>query len=142
MNARRAEAGFSLLEVMVAVAVLAVAVTGLTRGLTTALGSSRDSAHQTQAVLLAESRIEFLRADGEFSDGETSGTEGAFTWKQTISTTATEGLHEINVAIGRAAGEPHVYSLTTLLYQPPSDLPASKSGKDPKRTRRPKGKSS
>ena len=37
MNER---AGFSLIEVMVAVLILAIALTGLTAGITTALGSS------------------------------------------------------------------------------------------------------
>ena len=134
-------AGFSLIEVMVAVAVLAVAVTGLTRGLATALGSSRDSAHYTQAVQLAESRIEFLRADGLFFDGETTGADGAFTWRQTISGTTTEGLHEIRVAVERAAGEPPVFELATLLYQTPSDRPASKADKESSRSRRNRGKS-
>ena len=137
----RCQRGFSLLEVMVAVAVLAVAVTGLTRGLTTALGSSRDSAHYTQAVQLAENRLEFLRADGLFFDGETTGTEGAFTWRQTISTTATEGLHEVRVAVEREAGEPPIYELATLLYQTPSDRPASKADKESSRSQRNRGKS-
>lgn len=144
MNARSnsiSRGGFSLLEVMVAVAVLAVAITGLTRGLTTALGSSRDSAHYTEAVQLAENRVEFLRADGLFFDGETTGTAGAFTWRQTISSTTTEGLHEIRVAVERETGEPPVFELTTLLYQTPSNRPASKNDKESARSRRNRGRS-
>lgn len=112
---------------MVAVVVLAVALTGLARGLTTALGSSRDSAHHTQAVLLAAGRLELLRAEGDWSTGETEGKAETFRWRQTIAATAVEGLHEIKVAVSRPPEEAPVYSLTTLLYQAPSDLP---SGKD------------
>ena len=126
MRAPRRQAGFSLIEVMVAVAVLAVALTGLTRGLTTALGASRDSAQHTQAVLLAASRVEQLRAEGDWSAGETEGKAEAFRWRQTIAATAVEGLHEVKVAVSRPPEEAPVFTLMTLLYQAPSDLPAGK----------------
>ena len=76
MTARRQQSGFSLIEVMVAVFILAVALVGLTRGITTALGSSKDAEHYSQAVQLAASRVELLRAEGDFTDGETTGTAG------------------------------------------------------------------
>jgi prepilin-type N-terminal cleavage/methylation domain-containing protein len=131
-------AGFSLIEVMVAVFILAVAVVGLTRGITTALGSSKDAELFSQAVQLAANRIEFLRADGVFRDGETEGTVGGYKWRQVISTTQTAGLHEVRVEVEPPSGGDPIYTLRTLLYQTPTEAPETRNpkGKDNSRDRR------
>jgi len=64
MIVRNRKRGFSLIEVMCAVAILGVALVGLTQGITTALGSNKESELQTTAALLAAGRIETLRAEG------------------------------------------------------------------------------
>ncbi len=140
-NQRRG--GFSLIEVMVAVFILSVAVVGLTRGLTTALGSSKDAELYSTAVQLAESRIEFLRADGLFHDGESEGTSAGYTWKQSITTTGTPGLHEVKVEVEPPSGGKSIYTLHTLLFQAPSDTTAEPSSrrKDSDRKRRKTGRS-
>ena len=58
----KTRAAFSLVEVMVAIVILAIALTGLTQGITTALGSSKESELQTTAALFAAGQIELLRA--------------------------------------------------------------------------------
>jgi len=50
-------AGFSLVEVMVAVMILGVALVGLTQGITTALSSTKESELQTAAALIAAGRL-------------------------------------------------------------------------------------
>lgn len=140
---RHRRCGFSLIEVMVAVFILAVAVVGLTRGLTTALGSSKDAELYSMAVQLAESRIEFLRADGPFHDGESEGTSAGYTWKQSITTTGTAGLHEVKVEIEPPSGGKSIYTLQTLLFQAPSDSSTEPNSrrKDTDRKRRRNGRS-
>ena len=129
MNSRRQQSGFSLIEVMVAVFILAVALVGLTRGITTALGSSKDAEHYSQAVLLAANRVELLRAEGDFTDGETTGTAGAYRWRQIISKVPPDGLHQVVVALEHEPGNVPIYSLSTLLYLAPSDSPTESSAK-------------
>src|SRR3954468_7412343 len=88
-NRRRA---FSLVEVMCAILILGVALVGLTQGITTALGSNKESESQTTAALLAAGRIETLRAQGYLYDGEEQGECGDnlpnYQYVQTISSTS------------------------------------------------------
>lgn len=132
---------FSLMEVMVAVALLAIALVGLTRGLVTALASSRDSAIHSQAVWVAASRIEFLRADYLPAEGETEGTSGPFTWKQTIARTATDGLFEVRVEVTRTGEPGALYTLATQIFDPPpsSGESSRERERDRRRERRNKG---
>ena len=55
MRARRHNGGFSLIEVMCAILIMGVALVALTRGMTTALASTKDSEVQTTVVTLAAS---------------------------------------------------------------------------------------
>jgi prepilin-type N-terminal cleavage/methylation domain-containing protein len=138
MNALQPSSGFSLIEVMVAILILGIALAGLTHGITTALGSSKESELQTTAALFAAGKIETLRAEGGLADGETDGDCGAgleaYHWKQTISATDTEGLHEVAVIVEKAQNSQEIYELKTLLFEPASDATSKDSKSKTKRS--------
>ena len=117
-----AERAFSLVEVMVAILVLGVAVAGLTRGLTTALSSAKESELQTTAALFAAGQIEELRAEGGLTDGTTEGNCGEglemYRWRETVSKTDTDGLHNVTVTIEKSQSGQEIYELRTLLFEP------------------------
>ena len=112
--------GFSLIEVMCAITILGVALVGLTQGITTALGSSKESELQTTAALLAAGRIETLRAEGYVYDGEEQGECGDdlpnYQYIQTISSTEINGLHSVQVSIQSTRTGKTIYELETLLF--------------------------
>lgn len=117
-NPRR---GFSIVELLCAVMVLGIGVAGLTQGLTTALGSTREAAIHTTASLLAAGQMETLRADNFLVEGETEG-EGTgdlsnYSWRQTVEETATQGLYEVTIVVEHSGNQ--VYELKTLLFDPP-----------------------
>ncbi len=120
MNRR---AGFSLLEVMCAILILGIGLVGLTQGITTALGSSKDAEIQSAAALLAAGQIETLRAEGYViegeSEGEGTGTLSDYTWVQNVVETQPEGLYEVTVTIRRTATSEDIFELKTLLFDPP-----------------------
>ena len=124
-------AGFSLIEVMVAVLILAIALVGLTQGITTALASSKESELQTTAALFAAGQIELLRAGSTLTDGSDNGDCGAglplFRWKETISPTDIAGLHDVDVVVENTQTGAEIFELKTLLFQIPDD--ASSKGK-------------
>lgn len=129
MSARHANAGFSLVEVVCAILILGVALVALTQGITAALASSKESELQSTAALIAAGQIETLRAEGGLEDGETDGEgEGGlalYRWKQTITGTPIDGLHEVAVAVADAKSGQAIYELRTLLFELPEDLGAS-----------------
>jgi len=116
----RRDAGFSLVEVMCAILILGIGLVGFIQGITTALGSSKESELQTTAILLASGKIEELRADGWLEDGETEGTfEGElYQWKQTISGTDIKGLHKVDLVVESASSSKQICELQTMLFEP------------------------
>jgi general secretion pathway protein I len=125
MSTQQSKNGFSLIEVMVAVVILAVAVTGLAQGITSALRASKESEWQTTAAWLAAGQVELLRATESFPAGVTEG-DGAgglrnFHWKQTITTTSITGLRDVTVEVSHKSASKPLYELRTLLFEVPSD---------------------
>jgi len=134
MNFMNHNAGFSLVEVMIAIVILGIALVGLTQGITTALSSSKESELQTVAALFAAGQIELLRAEKDLTDGTTDGDCGAtlplYRWKQTVSPTDVAGLHDVDVVVENSQTSAEIYELKTLLFEPPTD--SSDKSKDTK----------
>ncbi len=122
MKHQRCNAGFSLIEIMVAILILGVALVGLTRGITTALASNKDSELQTVAALAAAAQIETMRADATWSDGVADGECGDdlpnYRWTQTIKPADVDGLHEVTVTVQKGDSEQPIYELKTMLFDP------------------------
>ena len=125
-------AGFSLVEVMCAILILGIGLVGLSQGITTALTSSKESELQTTAALIAAGRIETLRADGFVWDGVTNGEcEGElslYRWRESITSTSIDGLHEVEVVVENSKTGKTIYELRTLLFDPPISSSRNESG--------------
>jgi len=132
MNFTPANAGFSLVEVMIAVLILGIAIVGLTQGFTTALASSKESELQSTAALFAAGQIETLRAETGLTDATTEGDCGAdlplYRWRQTISSTDIAGLHQVSVDVDNSRTGELIFELKTLLFE----VPATAATKDKK----------
>jgi len=132
MNSPRHTAAFSLIEVMVAILILGIALTGLVHGITTALASSKESELQTVAALFAQGRIEELRAAQILDNGDENGDCGAvlplYRWRQSVTSSTLPGLHEVRVVVERAQTSQEIYELRTLLFVPDDDSTSGKSG--------------
>jgi len=119
----RPDAGFSLVEVMCALLILAVAIVGLTQGVTAALSATKESEVQTEAALLAAGQIEILRAEDFLVDGVTEGDGGEglalYHWKQTVAKGDIDGLHTVEVVVENKKSGKQIYSLETMLFQAP-----------------------
>lgn len=130
-----------MVEVLVAILILGVALVGLTHGITTALGSGKESEQQATAAMFAAGLIEQLRAEGDLSDGDTGGACGeelpVYRWKQSVTAAGVDGLHEVDVSIQNAHTGQEIYDLRTLLFQRPEEASDSKkTSEDRKKERR------
>jgi prepilin-type N-terminal cleavage/methylation domain-containing protein len=127
MNAKRDNAGFSLIEIMCAILIMGVALVALTRGITTALGSTKDSGIQTTVIGLAAGQMETMRAEAVLTDDTTEGDFGEgfpkYKWQQTVAPSDVDGLHKVDVAVLDAKTGATLYQLSTLLFD--SDYPGS-----------------
>jgi prepilin-type N-terminal cleavage/methylation domain-containing protein len=132
-------AGFSLVEVMVAILILGIALVGLTQGITTALVSSKESELQTTAALFAAGQIELLRAEKDLTDGTENGDCGAvlplYRWKQTVSPTDINGLHDVELVVENSQTGVEIYELKTLLFEIPDNSSGKTKTAEPKSNR-------
>lgn len=137
---RGPRAGFSLVEVMCALAVLGVGLVGLTQGIATALKSARETELQAAFSLFAAGQIELLRAEGYLTDGETEGECGGdlakYRWKRRVSDAGVEGLHEVSVTVEASADRTPVYELRTLLFEVPLGTTETESRRERENQRR------
>jgi prepilin-type N-terminal cleavage/methylation domain-containing protein len=129
MNRNR-HSGFTLIEVIVAVAILSIAMVGLVHGISTALASSKEAELQTTAAMYAAGLIENLRAEGDITDGQTDGDCGAelplYRWTESISAAGVDGLHQVDVSILNSHSGQEIYALRTLIFEVPADTDAKK----------------
>ena len=143
---RDQDAAFSLVEVMLAVAILGIALVGFVQATTNALSSSKDSELLTTAALLASGRIEKIRADGDIEDGITDGDWGDdfpnYQYKQLITATELNGLHEISIIVENVQSGKQIYELKTMLFEvPPATEEETTSKSTSKSKKRKKGES-
>lgn len=122
-----------MVEVLCAILVLGVGLVGLSQGVAIALQSNKESELQATAAMWAAGQIEMLRAEGGLQDGELEGDCGEglslYRWKESLTRTDLEGLHEVTVIVENAKTGKSIYELRTLLFEAPDELTASDSGK-------------
>ena len=99
--------GFTLIEVLATVMLMAIVIPAITRGISVATANASSSRMRTEAAGLAESKLNELLATGEWQSGQTSGDFGSdwpeFHWNATISSwqydTTNAGLQQIDLEV-------------------------------------------
>lgn len=82
--------GFTLLEVLVALAILSLAVVVSIQGFAAGLRLLKLSGEHQEAILIADQKAREITAPSQ--PGRESGTEGAFTWEREIKAVVTPDL--------------------------------------------------
>lgn len=72
--------GFTLLEVMIAVAIMSVGIVGALELFSGSMKLAGDASHQSRASILARSLVDEELWRNLLEDGERSGTEGLYNW--------------------------------------------------------------
>lgn len=82
----RSQAGFTLLEVLLAVVIMGVSLTTILLQFQTALHAGSISQDRTNAVIYAKEKLESLKIEDELSESSQSGTfENGYEWETEVS---------------------------------------------------------
>jgi prepilin-type N-terminal cleavage/methylation domain-containing protein len=99
----RNERGFTLVEMLVAIVVLAVGIAGTLAALGAISSSSGAAAEYDRAALLAERQLAEIEAQEQAPSGEDSGDFGeeypGYQWEQEVLATDVENLVEVRLTV-------------------------------------------
>lgn len=123
----RYSAGFTLLELVVATAILAIGLVALTQVFSRGLRSTGSSERVITATLIARLKLAELEEMAELTNGAESGDVAepykGYTWDTEIEDVPeSENLKRVRVRIGwTEAGAPRDVALETILFKPPAE---------------------
>ena len=108
-RSRRARMGFTLLEVMIALAILALVAVAFLRAQASSVRMLDESVQISKATLLAKERMAELESRGFPEPGNNSGTGGdafpTLRWEQVISTTELPNIRKAVVKVLWSEGD-------------------------------------
>lgn len=110
------KAGYSLLEILVALAIFSIAALALTSGVTIVVRANNLSEHFTQASILAQDKLEALRAHPSSLTGGSDAPQSGFSrvWDVTPATPQA-GVTQIDVSVSWTDYLPHTVTLSTVI---------------------------
>lgn len=116
-NNERAQRGFTLVEVLIALAILAIALAATMRATSLATTTAADVKQRTYATWVAQNRIAQLTAMKSFpSVGETSGQAtmagNNFEWKQVSNETPNPVIRRVDVTVHKPGESAYLAKLT------------------------------
>jgi Tfp pilus assembly protein FimT len=123
MSAARREAGSALVEAMVAVAIITMMLAVTYRAVGESVLRARAAETSRTAAMIAQSRLAAVGAEIPLTPGETTGVEGAFSWRIDIESadedaSATGRLLAVTASVRDRAGGADRAVLRTLRLSP------------------------
>lgn len=95
--------GFTLIEIVISLAILAVGLVGILSLFPIGFDSARRSVNSTQVAIFAHEKLEQLRNTGFPALGITSGAfpDPSYTWSQVVSTTdaSSDMLRQVDLTV-------------------------------------------
>lgn len=119
---RSGQSGFSLIEILAALAIFGLCIVGLIEGITQTLASWRLAEEKTAALMLCENLIEEIKASETIEAGEDGATfeppHDGYTWSSVIDVTEIPNLYTVGATVTwLSSGHEESVSLHTLKLQ-------------------------
>lgn len=119
----RKQRAFTLLEVMVALAIVAFSLTALSASMNQMINTAYSMRERTYASWIAQNKIAEMRLantvpDTSPSSGEVDYANSTWAWRAVVSETGVENLFRVDVAVGHAGEEDQVFSVTGFIGEP------------------------
>ncbi len=123
MNARRRQQGFTLIEVVVALAIVALSLTTVSAAISQMADAAITVQQRTYASWIAQNKIAEMRLANVVP--EVSETEGdivyagrEWLWTATVSETGVENLYRVDVAVSLAETAEQIRTVTGFVGEP------------------------
>jgi len=145
MNCARRAGGFTLVEILVALAVLAIALTATARSLGAAIDTTAALRDRTLARWVAEDRLAELELGKEWpaldvKEGDADMGGRAFHWRQETGVTPAPRMRRVEVSVFLKGTDSSLAKMTGFLEQtgpqagPQTGQPGSQTGSQPVQT--------
>jgi general secretion pathway protein I len=120
---RRRSAGFTLLEVMVALGIAALSLTAVTAAMSQMVDAASSMRERTYASWIAQNKIAEMRLSNVVPDvsedsGEIEFAGLEWTWRSTVSETGVENLYRVDVAVSFVDSEAIIRTVTGFIGEP------------------------
>ena len=127
----RRSAGFTLIEVMVALVIASLALTAVTASISQMVEAGTAMRDRTYATWIAENKIAELRLRNvepkvSESNGEVEFAGLDWAWTATISETGVEFLYRVDVAVSFAGSKDVIRTITGFIGEPGLPLTSTK----------------
>ena len=108
----RSDVGFTLLEVLIALTIIAIGVMAAMRGISLAAGGIDEVRLRQSADWVAENRLAEIRALGQFPDlgsaqGDATMGRWTFYWRQEVKATPNPLFRRVDVSVFALPGDSH-----------------------------------
>jgi general secretion pathway protein I len=116
--------GFTLVEVLVALAVLTIALAAVMRGLSQSIDMSASLRDRTVAMWIAQNRLTAHQMQGDWpamdtTEGDTNMADRAWHWREQVTAAPGEqDMRQIHIEVRLAAGEQTLARLIGFLPKP------------------------
>ncbi len=123
MKPRTHGAGFTLIEVMVALTIVAFSLTAIAASMNQMIDAANTMRDRTYASWIAQNKIAELRLENvtpevSSTSGEVDYGNGQFEWRAVISETGVEEFYRVDVSISHVGSEYIIRTVTGFIGEP------------------------
>jgi general secretion pathway protein I len=123
MKLRHPAQGFTLIEVMVALAIVSFSLTAIAASMNQMIDAANSMRERTYASWIAQNKIAELRLantqpEVSSSTGEVTYANSEWEWRAEVTETGIEGFYRVDVSVSHAGSEYVVRTVTGFLGEP------------------------
>jgi general secretion pathway protein I len=138
LPSRRGTSGFTLIEVMVALTIVAFSLTAVAASMSQMIDAASSMRDRTYASWIAQNKIAEMRLAGVLPDvsttsGEVEYANATWAWRTVVSETGIENFRRIDVSVSHADSDYVIREVTGFIAEPIPPGQANQAWRSPRR---------